>query len=58
MEQLAHGHQSIVRRNRAVAVNGAIAQGVDHARLAEHRFANGLLETWFVDQGTKIILIR
>jgi hypothetical protein len=42
MEQLAHRDQRVGVRDRAMAVHGAVAQRVDDARLAEHRFARRL----------------
>ena len=45
VEQLAHRHERVVERNRAVPVDGSVAQRVDHARLAKHRFARRLLES-------------
>ena len=58
MEQLAHGDQGIVRRDRAVPVHGAVAQRVDDPRLAEHRLARGLLEAGLVDQRREVVLVR
>ena len=57
MEQFAHGNQRVVHRDRAVAVDGAVAERVDHPRLAEHRLARGLLEARLVDQRAQIVLI-
>jgi hypothetical protein len=58
MEQLAYGDQRVVVRDRALAVHGAVAERVDDACLAEHRFARRLLETRLVDQRREIVLIR
>ena len=57
VEQLAHGHQRVVRRDRAVAVHRAVAERVDDPRLAEHRLARGLLEARLVDQRREVVLI-
>jgi hypothetical protein len=58
MEQLAYGDQRVGVRDRALAVHGAVAERVDDACLAEHRFARRLLETRLVDQRREIVLIR
>ena len=58
MEQLTHGDQCVVHRNRTVAVYSAIAERHDHARLAEHGFACGLLEAGLMDQRREIVLVR
>ena len=58
MKQLAYRDQSVVVRDRAMAVHGAVAQRIDDPRLAEHRLARRLLETRLVDQRREIVLIR
>ena len=40
-----------------MAVHGAVAERVDHPRLAEHRLARGLLEARLVDQRGQVVLI-
>lgn len=56
MEQLANGHQCVVRRDRPVAVYGAVAERVDHQRLAEYRLARHQLEARVVDQRGEVVL--
>ena len=57
MEQLAHRDDGIVRRDRSVAVDGAVAERVDHPCLVEHRLACGLLEARLVDQRGEVVLV-
>jgi len=57
MEELAHRHQRVVRRDRAMAMHRAVAECVDDPRLAEHRLARRLLEARLVDQRGQIVLV-
>jgi hypothetical protein len=51
VKQLAQGHQRILGRNRSRAMDRAIAERVDDARLVEDGFTGRLLEARLVDQG-------
>ena len=58
MEQFAQGNQRVGRKDGPMAVDRLVAQRGDHLGLVEDRLANRLLETRFVDQRRKIVLVR
>jgi len=68
MEQLAHRHQCIVRRDRAVAVDSAVAEGVDHPHLADTASPAAVLKvgswisalrlSWYGSPQRTVVLIR
>ena len=49
VEQLAHRGERVRHRHGTMAVHGAVAECVDHTRLAEHRLTGRLLEARLVD---------
>jgi hypothetical protein len=58
VEQLAHRDDRILQRHRAIAVHRAVAERVDHPRLAEHRLSCHVPERRLVVQRGEIVLIR
>jgi len=58
VEQFAYRRDGIGLRHGTVALHRPVSQHHDHTRLVEDRLASGLLESGFVDQCGKIVLIR
>ncbi len=58
VEQLAHGDERVVVRDRRDGCARPVAERDDHPRLVEYRLAGCLLECRLVDQRRQVVLVR